>query len=110
MGDYKMYHVLCSRVVDRWNLESKAHGIGHCYYGYEDQNAVEEKASKLLFPTRQETLGAALTNICEWSGLQRRRGGRPSSFFPGTDPESAWDQQMDRFVVELATKHGAAEP
>jgi len=57
--DYKVYHVVCSRVVDRWNLVAKDHGIGQCYYGW-SEHITSNGLKKLLYPTDAQTLGTAL--------------------------------------------------
>jgi hypothetical protein len=30
--DYRRYHVMCTRVIDKWNLTGQ-HDIGYCYHG-----------------------------------------------------------------------------
>jgi len=30
--DYRFFHVVCSRVLDHWNLTLRDHSIGLCYY------------------------------------------------------------------------------
>ena len=42
-SDY--YHVICHRILDRWNTDAGAHGIGDCYHGWHgDPHRVLEAA------------------------------------------------------------------
>eukprot|EP00930_Biecheleria_cincta_P028361 TRINITY_DN19793_c0_g1_i3.p1 TRINITY_DN19793_c0_g1~~TRINITY_DN19793_c0_g1_i3.p1 ORF type:complete len:274 (-),score=39.62 TRINITY_DN19793_c0_g1_i3:43-864(-) len=66
--DYKYYHVVCSRVVDPWNLNANDHGLGHCYYGYLDTFDADTQRSlaKLIGRSDCETLAAVFWRlICQ---------------------------------------------
>merc|ERR1719361_1634556 len=57
-ADYRYYHVLCSRVIDPWNLSPHDHGIGHCYYGYMNTTDPQSRQGlqRLVGTSDQETL------------------------------------------------------
>lgn len=80
--EYKIFHVLASRVVDQWNLKNDPHSIGHCYYGYHESDALH----RLIYPTQSQTLGAAL---CEMLQRSTRMCG-----------ESFWSESETAFLME----------
>lgn len=89
--DYKIFHVLCGRVVDQWNLTSEAHVIGHCYYGYWNP----EWAAALLHITDAETLGAALCQMLEKLTISSKS-------------ENLADMSLLQCVKDLMMEHGVA--
>ena len=42
-ADYRYYHVICSRILDRWNTTKDAHGIGDCYHGWGSNEYMMDK-------------------------------------------------------------------
>lgn len=103
-ADYRYYHVLCSRVVDPWNLTQDSHGIGACYYGFLDM-AQDERRRHHVFSfvgdTDLETLAAVY-----WGLLYRRvkfDRGIPQWALGAreTDPlnhENFWDKDLLDFI------------
>ncbi|CAE8609963.1 unnamed protein product [Polarella glacialis] len=77
LHDYE--HVLCSRVVDKWNLAKSTHGSGECYYKPEEGLTHMNSSS--------ETLVEAL-KLCS----------KPSNH------EACWDDAMEIFVLGLMGK------
>merc|ERR1712118_377033 len=49
--DYRFYHVVGGRGVDKWNLTDAQHSIGDCYYRYHESHSLE----KLVHPSDQKT-------------------------------------------------------
>ncbi|CAE8599132.1 unnamed protein product [Polarella glacialis] len=76
LHDYE--HVLCSRVVDKWNLARSTHGSGECYYKPEGLAHVNSSS---------ETLVEALM-LCS----------KPSNH------EACWNDAMEVFVLGLMGK------
>lgn len=112
--DYRYYHVLCSRVVDPWNMKSSDHGIGHCYYGYMSISDLGSKQSlaKMIGSSERETLAAVFWRLLrsrvnfDDRGLPMWAGG-VSGIFRG---ENFWSDQDLKLIRDVLHQHGLAEP
>lgn len=112
--DYRYYHVLCSRVVDPWNLDAADHGIGHCYYGYDNMFDPQsrENLAKLVGASDRETLAAVF-----WRLLRPRLPPNDLGFIPvwrgwrhGTfQSENFWTDDLVKFIREEMRKRGIAQ-
>merc|ERR1719277_615776 len=92
--DYRYFHVLCSRVVDPWNLDSSSHGIGHCYYGIES-----ELLPPLIGGDDCETLAAVYWRIIRWRVVFE--GDSPQWVLGGPfQHENFWSSGMLKFIQE----------
>lgn len=98
--NYQIFHVLCSRVVDRWNLNAKTHGIGHCYYGLYGLGPMYsyyDDLVKLLYPSDTVTLGGVLWLLLERMGRDSFKHSH-SNF---------WNERMNGFVMGQVREHNA---
>jgi len=107
--DYKYYHVLCSRVVDPWNLNNRDHGIGHCYYGYLGilDHDTQIALAKLIGASDQETLAAVY-----WRLLCRRVDLTSSGWIwkETFNDENFWSKDDLAFIKEDMCEKGVADP
>ena len=108
--DYRYHHVVCSRVIDSWNLAGQ-HGIGHCYYGKLSDRDSATDLARLKHPSQQETLAAVcwafLARRIAWdSDTARHWGSRDVSLGVSFDGENFWDQDMVKFVQNKVREQG----
>jgi len=90
--DWRFLHVTCSRVLDKWNLTEKEHGIGCFYHGYERPIWIGMSV--------QATLGIVVKDIVKLADADSKKeayAGGPSAF---------WDQDMMAFLQEKIRDFG----
>jgi len=111
--DYKYYHVLCSRVVDPWNLNQSDHSIGHCYYGYANVSDKHDQQSlaKLIGSTEKETVAALFWRLLR-NRLSFNSDGLPE-WSKGLDgaflSEHFWSEQDLKFIRDEMLEQGIAQ-
>lgn len=111
-ADYKYYHVLCSRVVDSWNMTEATHGIGACYYGFFENFAPpirQRRLAALIGETDLETLAGVY-----WAMLHNRvefaRGIPQWVLATGFAHENFWDQDLLNFIRGDMHEHAVDTP
>jgi serine/threonine protein kinase len=81
---FHYYHVICHRILDRWNTTSEAHGIGDCYYGWSgDHHRVLEAARTGVGPRSNREIRVYVQNKLFMHGELRFQESSYSDNLPG---------------------------